>query len=93
MKYNSKSHETNNHHKHSLKHAYAHDNAYLGEISTLDVVSQDSEIVKRHQDAIYTRYNSETGQTTVYGLYGKVVAIYENIYAQQIVILGMVKVS
>ena len=83
--YDSQLHIKNNHPKHSWLHAYTHNNEYLGLTSELTMASQDK---------LETgTYDPETGTLTQYGVNGGIIASYENVYAQNRVILGMIRKS
>lgn len=92
MIYDSQAHETNGHEKHSLRHAYSHNGEYLGHVDKLDLVTSTDAIAREYPDA-FVSYDRDTGRTTVRRNGSDIIAEYENVYAQQIVILGQRKVA
>jgi hypothetical protein len=85
VNYNPKAHIENNHSKHSLSHAYDGSGKYLGHRSTLNMVA-----ICKLED-MDAEYSSETGTYIVYGARGLNNKVYENVYTQNHVCIGVIE--
>lgn len=92
MNYDSKSHEKNNHPKHSLEHGYAIDGTYLGPISEIELVD-GCYFDNMMAEGLHPVYSSETGQTDVYDDDWNLIAVYELVLSQHLVGLGDRKIA